>query len=494
MNDVGVRAEAPAGERPAGAGLARHEWQVERDLELLGFPAAPWPARVAADGSPVADVVVVGAGMNGIAAAAALTWKGVRNIRILERSPAGREGPWLGFARMDTLRSPKTLPGPALGVPSLTFRAWYEAAFGTAAWNDLYKIPNGTWVDYLSWLQRVLRLPVEHGTAVRRVVPSDGIVRIETSSSNGPGLILARRVVLATGRGGAGGDFIPSFVDRGLWPDLAAHTNEPIDFARLEGRSIGIIGGGASAWDNAAAALEQGAAQVDMYVRRSVLPQINKGRGSASPGYFIGWSSLDDADRWALFVYLNDAQAPPPHETVRRALRQPGFRIHLGSGVEAAARHGDRPVLRVSGSAAPRHHDFLIVGTGFQVDAAAIPELAEHSAAVARWRDRYVPPDELARADLGDFPYLGPGFELAEREPGLCPGLSRIHLVNHGAALSHGAVASDIPGVNVAAERVSSAIVASLFREDIGPIRQDLEAFDEPELEGTPFFVREPRA
>ena len=48
------------------------------------------------------------------------------------------------------------------------------------------------------------------------------------------------------------------------------------------------------------------------------------------------------------------------------------------------------------------------------------------------------------------------------------------------------------PGVNVAAERVSAAIAASLFREDIAPIRRELEAFDEPELEGTPFFV--PRA
>ena len=64
-----------------------------------------------------------------------------------------------------------------------------------------------------------------------------------------------------------------------------------------------------------------------------------------------------------------------------------------------------------------------------------------------------------------------------------------IHLVNHGAALSQGAIASDIPGVNVAAERVSTAIVKSLFAEDIGAIRQALEAFDEPELRDTPFFV-----
>jgi cation diffusion facilitator CzcD-associated flavoprotein CzcO len=476
---------------PSNAGLLAHEERVRRDLDMLGFPAANWPAEKAgSDGLPATDVVVVGAGMNGIAAAAALIFKGVRNVRIFERNPAGKEGPWLSFARMDTLRSPKTLPGPALGIPSLTFRAWYEAAFGRDAWEGLYKIPNAVWASYLSWLQHVLNLPVEHETVVREIAPSAGGLMVKIETSQGQKAVFARRIVLATGRGGAGGDRLPGFVDPLLWPNLAAHTNEPIDFEYLRGKSIGIIGGGASAWDNAATALEQGAARVDMYVRRSTLPQINKGRGSASPGYFYGWSALEDADRWSLFVYLNDAQAPPPHETVRRTMQQEGFNIHLGTPVEAATRRGERVLLRIHGEEARREHDFLIVGTGFNVDAVAIPELGTWSSSVARWSDRYSPPEELKRSDLGDFPYLGSGFELTELNPGQDPELSRIHLVNHGAALSHGAIASDIPGVNVAAERVATAVVASLFREDLQVMRRNLEEFDEPELEGTPFFVR----
>jgi len=476
---------------PGPADLVTHARAVARDLELLGYPAANWPARVEApDGTPVTDVLVVGAGMNGIAASASLLFKGIRNIRILDRNPAGREGPWLTFARMDTLRSPKSLPGPALGIPSLTFRAWYEAAFGVAAWETLYKIPNAVWVEYLGWLQRTLKLPVQHGSAVRRITPASGLLRVEIDAPGGERTLFARRVVLSTGRGGAGGDYIPNFVDRNLWPDLAAHTNEAIDFEALQGKSIGILGGGASAWDNAATALEHGARRVDMYVRRPHLPQINKGRGSATSGYFHGWSALGDAERWSLFVYLNDVQAPPPHETVHRALRQHGFNIHLNTSVRAAERRDGRVALLVDGEDALRDHDFLIVGTGFQVNAEAIPELGEWSSSVARWRDRYSPPENLQRPDLGASPYLGPGFELMERTPGRTPELSQIHLVNHGAALSHGAVASDIPGVNVAAERIAVAIAASLFREDIDPIRQDLEAFDELELEGTPFLVR----
>lgn len=476
---------------PTRAGLITHEKVVARDLDMLGYPAANWTPTIAApDGAPVTDVLVVGAGMNGIAASAALMFKGVRNIRVFDRNPPGREGPWLTFARMDTLRSPKTLPGPALGIPSLTFRAWYEAAFGPDAWEALYKIPNGTWVEYLAWLRRTLKLPVEHESSVRRITPSAGLLQVEIGSPGGIRTCFARRVVLATGRGGTGGDHIPDLVGRDLWPDLAAHTNEVIDFEALRGKSIGVLGGGASAWDNAATALERGAGQVDMYVRRLQLPQINKGRGSASPGYFHGWSALDDAERWALFVYLNDLQAPPPHETVHRALRQPGFHIHLGRPVRTVERRDRRVALHIHGVEAPREHDFLIVGTGFQVNAGAIPELGDWSSAVARWSDRHVPPEELQRPGLGDFPYLGPGFELMERTPGQAPELSRIHLVNHGASLSHGAVASDIPGVNVAAERLATAVTASLFREDIASIRRDLEAFNEPELEGTPFLVR----
>ena len=483
--------DGPALTAPDDERLADHERRVARDLECLGVPAANWPASVTGpDGHPVTDVLVVGAGMNGIAAAASLMFKGVRNLRVLDHSQAGREGPWLGFARMDTLRSPKTLPGPALGVPSLTFRAWYEAGFGQKAWDDLYKIPNGTWVRYLSWLQRVLRLPVEHGCRVTRVAPGAGVLDVGVESPYGSRIERARRVVLATGRGGAGGAHMPQFVEPSLLPDLAAHTNDAIDFDRLRGRSIAILGGGASAWDNAGTALEQGVARVDMYVRRSALPQINKGRGSSHPGYAYGWSALDDAERWALFVYLNDAQAPPPHETVKRAVRHAGLNVHLGRATSRVTRDGDQAVVRLVGDDEPRRHDFVIVGTGFEVDAGAIPELGDASRAVARWEDRYTPPPALVRPEIGRFPYLGPGFELQERIPGENSSLGRIHLLNHGAILSHGAIASDIPGVNVAAERVSASIAASLFREDIEAIRRDLEAFDEPELESTPFFVR----
>jgi cation diffusion facilitator CzcD-associated flavoprotein CzcO len=182
-------------------GLAAHEAQVARDLELLTLPPPNWPAEATGpQGEPVLDVLVAGAGMYGIAATAALTFKGLRNILMIDRAPAGQEGPWITYARMETLRSPKHLPGVALGIPSLTFRAWYEARFGAAAWEALYKIPNAAWQDYLLWVRRVLGLPVRNGVELLRIEPRGELLAAILREGGEDRVQLARRIVLASGR------------------------------------------------------------------------------------------------------------------------------------------------------------------------------------------------------------------------------------------------------------------------------------------------------
>jgi cation diffusion facilitator CzcD-associated flavoprotein CzcO len=56
---------------------------------------------------------------------------------------------------------------------------------------------------------------------------------------------------------------------------LYAHTSEAIDFEALKGKRIGILGGGASAFDNANWALEQGVGEVHVFMRRKQMPRIN---------------------------------------------------------------------------------------------------------------------------------------------------------------------------------------------------------------------------
>jgi cation diffusion facilitator CzcD-associated flavoprotein CzcO len=251
---------------------------------------------------------------------------------------------------------------------------------------------------------------------------------------------------------------------------------------------VAVLGGGPAAWDNAAVALEAGAAGVDIYIRRAKLPQINKGRGSAGPAFFEGWPALPPGQRWQLLAYMHDQQSPPPHESIHRVLAHANARVHLGAPLLAATRDGAGVRLTLGPDGRAARVDFLIVATGFAVDLARQPELAAFAPHIATWADAFTPPPGLERPELGRFPFLGPGFELTERRAGACPALGRVHLFNHAATASMGAIASDIPGVSTAAERLARHIVQSLFREDFASVMAGLEAFAEPELESTPFF------
>ncbi|ONG57044.1 hypothetical protein BKE38_04930 [Pseudoroseomonas deserti] len=472
------------------AGLATLETDLARDLQRLTLPAAAWPAeRHGPDGAPMPDVLVIGAGMYGVAAAAALTFKGIRNIQVLDRAPEGLEGPWVTTARMRTLRSPKHLPGIDLGIPSLTFRAWFEAAHGAEAWDPLYKILNAEWQDYITWVRRALRLPVANGVEVLAVHPSADHVGVTLRDAYGTRRVATRRLVMASGRAGTGGPSLPPGVDPALFPKLAAHSNDVIDFAALRAKRVAVIGAGPSSWDNAAAALEAGAARVDLYIRRRVLPQVNKGRGSANQGFFEGWPSLPAAEKWRLLAYMHDVQSPPPHESILRVLDQPGFHVHLGTPLRGAVAGQGGGVALTVGDGQAASADFLIFGTGFSIDMARIAEFASFAGDIALWADRYTPPPGLQRAEIARFPWLDAGFELTARDPAATPGLSRIHLFNHAAMASLGAIASDVPGVSIGAGRLARQIAAAIFAEDIDVMRARLEAFDEPELKGTPFFA-----
>jgi FAD-dependent urate hydroxylase len=470
-------------------GLADLERTLARDMEMLSLPARSWTARRQdQDGSVEYDVVVVGAGMCGIAAAGALRLRGITNLVVLERAQQGMEGPWTTTARMRTLRSPKHLPGVDLGLPALTFRAWYTAREGEAAWLSLGKIANQDWMDYLFWVRRVLELPVRNDSEAVAIRPGDRHLAVHV---RGGDVLTARRVVLATGRLGVGGPYLPPGIDRALGPDRVAHASQVIDFAALAGCRVAVLGGGPSAWDNAATALEAGASAVDLYVRRAVLPQVNKLRASATVGFFEGWAGLAVADRWRLVCFLDDHETPPPHESVLRVAAQPGFTAHLGTPVlqARASRHGVDLTLGPDGRHAAA--DFLLAATGYAVDLRAVPELADLAPHAATWGDAYQPPAGLERPERAAFPFLGDGFELTERVPGSCPALRRVHLFNHGAFASLGAIASDIPGVSSGAERLASSIVQAFFAEDIGHIMGELAAYDEPELAHTPFFSAE---
>lgn len=164
-------------------GLVALEAQLRQDLEYLELPAKSWVPEHQHEGVPVRDVVVIGAGMCGLAAVAKLQLSGVSNIVAYDAAAAGLEGPWVTFARMETLRSPKSLHGPALGLAQLTFRAWFTAQWGRESWQALDKIAKDQWMDYLVWYRKVLNLPVQNNVRVTRITPVDGLLALELSGA-----------------------------------------------------------------------------------------------------------------------------------------------------------------------------------------------------------------------------------------------------------------------------------------------------------------------
>jgi FAD-dependent urate hydroxylase len=474
-------------------GLDELAAQARRDFARLNFPAPNWvPAKPGPDGQTMLDVLVIGAGLCGQTAAFALARDGVRHVRILDRAAPGREGPWGTYARMDTLRSPKHLTGPDLGFPALTFRAWYEVQHGADGWQQLYKVATKDWLAYLLWVRETVGLNVENNSEVTRLDPGADGVRIELVGPAGAQSLFARKVVLAGGRDGSGAAYRPSF------PSLAAggtgqsarvfHSSDQIDFGRFRGGKIAVLGASASAFDNAAVALETGAAEAHVFARRAHLPQINKSKWTAFPGFFLGFRQLDDRTRWQIYSYIFAQAVPPPHETVLRCDRQAGFSLHFGEPwldvIEAAAG------VEVVTAKARYGFDAVVLATGFAVDLAQRPELAAFCDQIALWEDRVSAEAAAAHPEAARFPYLGPGFELSERTPGVLPGLSHIHAFNAGSTMSHGALAGDIPGLAFGANRLSSAIASSLFVASADLLRSQLIQHDDRELEPTRYFLR----
>lgn len=457
------------------------EQRLAQDLDYLNFYGKDWVPRRSVGDQPVRDVVVIGAGMCGLVASVALLKHGIVNHIVYDQAPEGLEGPWRTIARMETLRSPKALTGPAYGLPALTFRAWYTATEGQAAWDALDKIDRGVWMDYLIWYRKVMGLPIENGVRMTDLAQGpDGLIAVTLARGAEVETVLTRHLVLANGRDGLGGNYLPE-IARDLPPELVAHSADVIDFARLKGKTVGVVGAGASAMDNAATALESGAGRVDLFIRRPDIPRINKGMGVSNPGLTHGFIDLPPAQKWRFQDYIARSQTPPPRNSTLRVSRHDNAYFHTGATLNALTPEADG--LRVSTPKGTFHVDFLIFATGFCVDFAQRPELAAITPHIRLWQDGLAEADKRDEA-LAFSPDLGPAFEYQEKIPGCCPMLARIHGFNFPALLSHGKLSGDIPAVSEGADRLVRGIVSALFVADAEAHFERLEAYDTPELLG----------
>jgi cation diffusion facilitator CzcD-associated flavoprotein CzcO len=477
----------PPSTQPAArrGGLDQLAERIDRELELLDYPRRDWlRPRTTSRGEHVHDAIIVGAGQGGLACAFGLMRERVRNLLVVDENPLDRAGPWLNFARMLTLRTPKHVIGPDLGVPSLTPRAWYEAQHGDGSWASLGLIPKESWAEYLSFYRRTLRIPVRPHTRVGALAWDAEARAWEVPCSGADGsteILRARRVVLATGIDGSGQWHVPSMIRERLPEHLYAHTRADIDFGALAGKRVAVLGAGASSFDNASTALEQGASEVRLFCRRPDLVHVNPYRWAEFVGFLRHFGDLPDADKWRFILQIMRMGQLPPTDTYRRATRHAGFHLHAGAAWKSLAADGDT-VRLTTADGSVFACDFVIVGTGFVTDLRLRPELAHVESDVARWADRFTPPRGEEHEDLLRHPYLGPSFEFTERTPGAAPHLKYLYNYTFGCLLSLGFGGSSISGMKYSIPRLVSGVTGSLFVEDRGEHFEALRAYDEVEF------------
>ncbi len=450
------------------------------DIAALGYPNAPWHVpSLGAEVSAIEDVVIVGGGQSGLMAAAALKWDGLRRVAVLDAAPRGSEGPWTSFGRMAELRTPKTAFGIDFNVPNLTVRRWFETRYGDGAWDALVRVPRRDWKDYLDWYAEVFDIAIENDSRVVDVAPDGAGLSVVVRKDGATVTRRARAVVLATGYDGAGTWRAPAFVRDHLPAHRYTHTNGPLDVVALKGKRVGVLGHGASAFDNAIFALENGAKSVELCFRRAKLPRVNPHRALENAALLGNYPDLSDLTRWRIVRHFRDNDQPPAVRSFETAMAMPGFRMRPGTPWHSV--RDTASGVRVLTDGGELEYDHLLLATGMIVDLAARPELTSLKDVVALWSDRFNPPAGEDDARLGQLPYLDAhyAFEPLQARDGW---VRRAFAFNFCAAASHGPHSTSISGHRHCLPRLVRGVERRLLLDREGEVVSALKAYRSADL------------
>ena len=484
-------------------GLVDHELLIQKDFKRLNYPVKNWvPKIVGPNKKPLIDVLVIGGGMNGLAAAFALRCQGILNIRQVDQQEFGHAGPWLNFARMEYLRSPKHLTGPALNIPNLTFRAWWEAKNPSCIWENLGYIKREEWANYLKWFEKITNSKIEYNTKVTNIdfvtlkntkdhdlrTCCRVLIKHTKDSSISPDTqepIYARYIILANGREGLGQPRVPK-IFKDLGSKRIFHSSEKIDFSLFKNKKVFVVGVGASALDNAACVAESGGS-VTVIARAPKMPLLNKMKNTVFPGFAEGFHTLEDNEKLNWITHIQNERIAPPKHTVERVAKL-GIKLILGSVVEEIKELNLKFELTISGSKTKTKADtdFIILGTGFLINLKEVPELRNVSDDILLWKDVLKDYGKIDNniTEMLDFPYLGKKFEFKSKKC-LKKYLKKLRCFNHAAQLSLGNLANDIPHSSEGAQRLAKGIAEDLFEEDKTVHFENLKKYNELEITGS---------
>ncbi|MEH2149566.1 NAD(P)-binding domain-containing protein [Nostoc sp.] len=437
------------------------DFAAREALRLLG----PDPENWVSDRSGIDhNVTIVGGSGSGSTFAFALRRAGIGRVTVIdEAEDEAHAGVWLTRARMKKLRTPKNLPGPELGIPALSFQAWYEARHSVEAYAALDRIPRVAWAEYLSWYRNFLGISVRYRTKLVRIEPDADFFRLHLEVNGIAQVETTRKIIFANGVAGTGGPNIPPVL-ASLPRILYAHTADKIDFSELRGKTVAVLGAAASAFDAAGVALESGAKAVHLFARRSAIASVPVNRVRGYPGAYYNYPQLSDAARWFQAWRFNQVGSTPPPDAIERVIAFSNFHLHLSAPWKGADSQGDRIVAQVNDDVF--EFDFAIAGTGYFVDPTKRAELAEFAHHIALWRDRYEAPADQRDEQLSTYPYLGSAHEYQEKVPGNAPYLKDIHVFNPAGFVSFGLPIGDVPSIRRDVPAVVARISHDLFFAD----------------------------
>lgn len=195
-----------------------------------------------------AEVVVVGAGASGLAAAAALTRRGRRPVVLHRDERIGAT--WRGRYERLHLHTTRRFSGlPYHPVPR---------TYGRFVAKDDY-------ARYLEEYAEQLSLDVRDGIAVKRIRPSADVGRWMLDTDTG--YWECRAVVVATGRHRRA--VLPGLPGAGTFGGAIVHSGDYRTGRSFAGQSVLVVGIGNSGAEIAADLVEQGAVRVEVAVRTS---------------------------------------------------------------------------------------------------------------------------------------------------------------------------------------------------------------------------------
>jgi FAD-dependent urate hydroxylase len=312
------------------------------------------------------ELLIIGAGPYGLATAALARERGIDTSIV---------GVPMGFWRENMpadmfLRSGVDWHIDASGVHTLD--AYLEEKGIDRATID--PVPIDVFLGYCDWFEQVKHLDVRR-ELVTRLSRTNGHFEVTLV---GGGCIAARAVMCAPG--------IRHYAYRPEWassiaPERAAHTCDLVEFERLAGARVLIVGGRQSAYEWAALIREHGAERIDI-VHRHAVPRFDRvswrfvdahvAKTIQVPGY---WRGLPASSREAIARrFWEVGRLTLEHWLVPR-LDWDG--LHRWPGLEVARTGSSKHELTVVLSNSERLSvDQIVFATGYRADLCRVPYLA----------------------------------------------------------------------------------------------------------------------